>query len=72
MKTEMKTLACKDMGVECDFVAKGSTNEEVKRKMMDHAGEAHPELIDNSSPEEIRMMEEKMDMLMDKGASMTA
>lgn len=41
----MKTLACRDMGVDCDFVAKGQTDEEVVAAGMRHAASRHPEYI---------------------------
>lgn len=41
----MKTLACKDMGVECDFVGKADTAEEVVQIVSEHATQAHPDKI---------------------------
>ena len=37
----MKTLACRDMGADCDFKATGDTMEEVLQKAGQHAAEAH-------------------------------
>lgn len=38
----MKTLSCKDMGLmDCDFVAKAETAEEVMKQAGDHAKTAH-------------------------------
>jgi predicted small metal-binding protein len=37
----MKTLACKDAGVKCDFVAKGKTDEEVLTKVAEHGKKVH-------------------------------
>ncbi|HEY4523549.1 MAG TPA: DUF1059 domain-containing protein [Candidatus Paceibacterota bacterium] len=38
----MKTLACKDMGmVDCNFIAKTETVEEVMKQVGDHAKTAH-------------------------------
>jgi predicted small metal-binding protein len=42
----MKTLACRDMGMDCDFVAKGMTEEEVLEKTMKHGMEVHKEKMD--------------------------
>ena len=39
----MKTLACRDMGVDCDFVAQGETEKEVMDKAMEHVKAVHPE-----------------------------
>lgn len=41
----MKTLACRDMGVECDHVAQGETMEEVMKAGMDHAMAEHGEVM---------------------------
>lgn len=61
----MKTLACKDMGApDCDFVATGETSEEVKQKMMEHAQNAHPEALENMTPEERDEKNKMMDALL--------
>ena len=36
-----KTVNCRDVGVDCDFVAKGETEEEVLQQCADHARTAH-------------------------------
>ena len=36
-----KSLSCKDVGVPCDFTARGETTEEVLRAAAQHAKEAH-------------------------------
>lgn len=39
-------LSCQDMGVsECDHEVEGQTKEEVAKKMMAHAMDAHPDKI---------------------------
>jgi len=35
------TLACKDTGTECDFVAKGETLDELMGSVANHAKEVH-------------------------------
>jgi predicted small metal-binding protein len=42
----MKTLACKDMGVECDFVAKAETTEETMKMATEHAMTTHKDKMD--------------------------
>jgi predicted small metal-binding protein len=48
----MKTLTCRDVGVDCDFVAQGETEQEVMEKTRQHARQDHgfeeipPELED--------------------------
>jgi predicted small metal-binding protein len=36
-----KILRCRDVGVDCDFVARGGTVEEVMEKAKDHACSDH-------------------------------
>jgi len=46
-----KTVNCRDVGVDCDFVARGETEQEVLRQCAEHARTAHgmneipPELV---------------------------
>lgn len=60
----MKMLACKDMGMSDDFVAKGTTEEEVVGKMMAHAKEAHKDMMEGKSEEEMMEMKKMMKMKM--------
>lgn len=39
----MKSLRCRDLGVDCDFVAAGDTNEVVITSMFAHSVEHHHE-----------------------------
>ena len=36
-----KVLRCKDAGVDCDFVARGKTEEEIIQKALQHAKKDH-------------------------------
>ncbi len=36
-----KTVNCRDVGVDCDFVAKGETEQEVLDQCAEHARTAH-------------------------------
>lgn len=36
-----KTYTCRDVGVDCDWRVSGETNEEVMRKIRDHARATH-------------------------------
>jgi len=36
-----KTVNCRDVGVDCDFVAKGETDQEVLQQCAEHARTAH-------------------------------
>jgi predicted small metal-binding protein len=37
----LKTIRCRDAGVDCDFVAKGNTEEELFRNALVHGRKAH-------------------------------
>lgn len=49
----MLKFACKDTGVDCDFVATGETVEEVKEKAFAHAGVVHAELLKSMTKEQL-------------------
>jgi predicted small metal-binding protein len=36
-----KTVSCRDVGMDCDFVARGETNEDIMRQAAEHARIAH-------------------------------
>jgi predicted small metal-binding protein len=41
-KCEMaKVLRCKDIGMDCDFVARGETEEEILKQAVEHADTTH-------------------------------
>ncbi|MFA5925821.1 MAG: DUF1059 domain-containing protein [Parcubacteria group bacterium] len=57
----MKTLSCKDMGMNDDFVARGANEEEVMGKMMAHAKEMHRDVMEGKSEDDMKeMMKMKM------------
>lgn len=37
----MKSLSCRDMGMDCDFVASGATEDEVMQQAVEHGKQAH-------------------------------
>ena len=45
----MMSFACKDVGVDCDFVATGASSEEVMSKAMAHAGVVHADMMKTMS-----------------------
>ena len=49
----MFKFACKDVGVDCDFVVTGATADEVKQKAFAHAGVVHADLMKNMSAAEL-------------------
>jgi predicted small metal-binding protein len=50
--TQMKVVKCRDVGVDCDFEARGETIDDVLQQCGEHARSAHgyadvpPELVD--------------------------
>ena len=36
-----KTMSCRDVGPDCDFVARGETEDEVMMQVAEHASTAH-------------------------------
>jgi len=49
----MLKFACKDAGVDCDYVATGETVEAVKENAFAHAGVVHAELLKSMSQEQL-------------------
>jgi predicted small metal-binding protein len=49
----MLTFACKDAGVDCNFVATGETVEAVKANAFAHAGVVHAELLKSMTEEQL-------------------
>ena len=48
---------CTDMGLNCSFVVKGETLEEVTKKALEHVRDKHADCFNNiQSPEEIEKM----------------
>jgi predicted small metal-binding protein len=37
----MKAIKCRDVGVNCDYEARGNTNEEVLKNLAEHARSEH-------------------------------
>jgi predicted small metal-binding protein len=68
-RSKMKSLACKDMGMDCDFVATGNTVEEVKQKAMAHAQVVHADILKTmSSPAQMAEMQKTMDKIIKQTA----
>jgi predicted small metal-binding protein len=53
----MKSLACKDMGMDCNFVATANTEEEVKQKAIVHAQKVHADIFKSMSSTPAQMAE---------------
>jgi predicted small metal-binding protein len=60
----MFKFACKDVGMDCTFVATGNTVEEVKEAAFAHAGVVHKDVMQSMTPEQLeglaKTVEEKI------------
>jgi predicted small metal-binding protein len=49
----MYKYACRDLGVDCNYVVTGATAEEVKEKVFAHAGVVHAEMLKAMNKDEL-------------------
>ena len=52
----MLKFACKDVGVDCDFVATGATTDEVKQKAFAHAGVVHADMLKTMNQDQMAQL----------------
>ena len=52
----MLKFECKDLGMDCNFVATGTTAEEVKKKAVAHAQTVHKDLLAKMTQQQIEDM----------------
>ena len=52
--------SCRDMGRDCDFVATGETEEQVRRLLYVHAARAHPEMEETLTPEQAQELDRQI------------
>lgn len=57
----MLRFACKEVGVDCDFIAMGATIEEVKGKAFAHASVVHADLMKGMSPDQLAKLTEAVE-----------
>jgi predicted small metal-binding protein len=62
----MKTLSCREAGCECDYIAKGETEEEVIRDAADHGIKEH-----GMKEEDMTQMKEMLRALIHDSGSTT-
>lgn len=48
----MQKFACKDLGLQCDYVTTGATKDEVLRKAMQHGNTVHADMMKKLSKEQ--------------------
>ena len=49
----MLKFACRDAGVDCDYIATGETVEAVKENAFAHAGVVHAEILKSMNQEQL-------------------
>jgi predicted small metal-binding protein len=49
----MQKFACKDLGLDCGFVATGASKEDVLQKAMAHGNTVHSALMKNMTKEQM-------------------
>jgi predicted small metal-binding protein len=57
----MEKFACKNLGMDCDFVATGATKEEVLKKAMAHGSTVHADLMKNMTKEQSAEFAKKLE-----------
>lgn len=65
---DMKSLSCRDLGGECDFIVYGQTSGEVMRYMLAHAQRDHADKLKDMTQEEIDGLKQRMVELLNKAA----
>jgi len=57
----MEKFACKNLGMDCDFVATGATKAEVMKKAMEHGGTVHADMMKGMSKEQMAEFGQKLE-----------
>ncbi len=57
----MMKFACKDVGMNCNFIATGATKEDVLQKAMAHGNTAHSAQMKNMSKEQMAQFGKRME-----------
>lgn len=57
----MLKFACKDAGVDCDFVATGATVEEVKQNAFAHAKVVHEGILSKMNEEQLAQLTQTLE-----------
>ena len=57
----MEKFACKNLGLDCDFVVTGATKEEVLKKAMEHGGTVHADLMKDMTQEQAAEFAKKLE-----------
>jgi len=57
----MEKFACKNLGIDCNFVATGATKEEVLKKAMEHGGTVHADLMVGMTKEQSMQFAQRLE-----------
>jgi predicted small metal-binding protein len=57
----MEKFACKNLGMDCDFVAEGATKEEVMKMAMEHGNVVHADMMKDMAPEQMAEFGQKLE-----------
>ena len=56
----MEKFACKNLGLDCNYVVTGSTKDEVFKKALEHGNTVHAELMKNMTKEQSAQFAQKL------------
>ncbi len=60
----MKSISCREVrGLDCDYIVKGQTPEEVKKDAFTHAEQVHKDILQKMTPDDLKKLTERMDSL---------
>jgi len=57
----MEKFACKNLGLECDFVVEGATKEEVLKHAMEHGNVVHADMMKDMTEEQMAEFGQKLE-----------
>ncbi len=57
----MEKFACKNLGLDCDFVATGATKEKVVKLAMEHGSVAHADLMKGMNQKQMAEFGKKLE-----------
>lgn len=60
----MPKLSCRELGGDCDYIAKGETVEDVKRDLLAHVAETHGRRLANMSNDEREAFDIRIDQVL--------
>lgn len=65
----MKSLSCRDLGGDCDFIVYGETTEIVKAHILNHTKRDHADKLQDMSKEEIEFVVHRIEELLERKAA---